>query len=136
MAQSADAAKFYGEMADIATDLLTEFQQATVKLVRTGTTGGKPYNPVAGQSVKYTFKGATVRGVSSKYIDGKDIITTDMQVSLSVAQFDETGAVVSPSVRPLVTDKLEINGKLFNIIADKTVPPAGVAVAYIIIFRK
>ncbi len=134
MAQSAD--DFYAEMQGIANELLEEFKQATVKLVRTPLGGGPKFNPGVGIPVKYTFKGATVRGVSRQYIDGKDIIGTDMQAVLSVAQVDETGAAVNPPIRPLVSDRLEINGEPYTIIADKTVPPAGVAVAYIFVFRK
>lgn len=134
MAQNPDA--FYKDMQGIADGLLNEFRQATFKLVRTPTAGGPKYNPGSGQPVKYTFKGGTLRGVSKKYVDGKDIIGTDLQASLSVAQIDEAGAPVDPSVRPTISDKLEINGVSYSIIADKSVPPAGVVVTYIIVIRK
>jgi hypothetical protein len=128
---------FYEEMAGVANDLLTEFNQATAYLIREAKGTGPAYNP--GQSVPTILrhKGVTVRGISQKYIDGKDIIATDLQASLSVAQVTvPDGQAVAVSVRPTVKDTLEISGVKYRIIRDLTVPAVGTAVAYLLAIRK
>ena len=128
---------FYDEMAGVANDLLTEFSQATAILIREGSGVGPADNPGQGELSRYQHKGVPVRGISQKYIDGKDIIATDQQAVLSVAQINPlTKAAITPSVRPTVKDTLTIDGTKYRILKDLTVPAVGTPVAYILVIRK
>ncbi len=128
---------FYDEMAGVANDLLTEFSQATAILIREAAGAGPAYNPGPGEQTRFQHKGVTVRGISQKYIDGKEIIATDQMAVLSVAQIDPTTKkAISVSVRPTVKDVLTLNGVKYRIIKDLTVPAVGTSVAYILAIRK
>jgi hypothetical protein len=128
---------FYDEMAGVANDLLTEFNQTTAVLVREAAGAGPAYSPGPGEKTRLRHDGATVRGISQKYIDGKDIIATDLMTVLSVAQRTvPDNVVVSPSVRPTVKDVLELGGVKYRILKDLTVPAVGTTVAYILAIRK
>lgn len=118
-------AGFYDEMADMVQDLLLPdagggLGQGTVLLKRTTTTPGEnEWDPPTETTTTYTLK-AAVRTVSQKYIDGTLIVAGDRQVTFAV-----------PSVTPVLTDLLTIDGK-DNAMKDlRPIPGAGTVAAYI-----
>lgn len=115
---------FYTEMQGIATDLLTEFNQGVIQLVRRTQGNGPGYNPGDPAEAIHTLKGAA-RGVSKRFVDGTLIVESDLQVTVAV----------HPTVKPLPTDAIRIDGRDYQIVAIKPIPPAGVTVSNVIIFR-
>lgn len=109
---------FYTEMQAVATELLTEFKQGTVRYIASGTTSGPAYDPVIGSPMPYTVN-ATVRGVQQKYIQDGYISASDLQATVSV--FD---------VEPTVSGTLEIDGAEKQIIQVDALPGAGTTVAW------
>lgn len=129
---------FYEEMQGVTTGLLTEFKQGVIKLIVMTPGNGKPYDPGEPTERKITMVGAVARGVSKQYVDGKDIVGSDIQVTASVAGTDdETGAAVQ-LVGPYdkTTHKVEIDGVPYRIVALPYVPAAGTRVVNVFIVRK
>jgi len=117
---------FYDDMQAVATDLLTEFKQGTVVLIKStpGTVDpAKPWIPVAGSTTNYTLN-ATVRPVSKKFIDGTSIIATDSEITFA-----------HPGVEVLPGDKFTIDGKQVVTLLVKRIPEAGTVVAWKAIVR-
>ena len=113
---------FYQEMQDVATDVLTEFDQG-VTLVQVTKGAGPSYDPGADSEVDVVIPG-TASGVSKKYVNGDSILESDLQ------------AVIAASVAvPTMNDKLKINSDTKKIISIKAVPAAGIPAVYVVIFR-
>jgi hypothetical protein len=117
----------YDEMADVASEVLSEFKQGTVILVRT--TPGEPdpdtpWIPVDDQVDEYPLS-AIAKGVSQKYVDGTTILATDMEIVAAVAE-------VSPMME---TDQIKVDGKAVTISRKMQIPAAGNPVAYRFIVR-
>jgi hypothetical protein len=113
-------AGFYDEMQEVATDLLTEFQQGQVSLKRVTTTPGEnEWDPPTETSETWPLK-AAVRTVSMKYVDGTLIIAGDRQVTFAV-----------PDTTPLLTDLLAIDGKDHAMKDLRALPGAGTVAAWI-----
>lgn len=94
--------------------------QGTVSLKRIETTpGANPWDPPVEVATTYMLK-AAVRRVSTKYVDGSLILATDNQVTFAV-----------PSVTPLMTDTLVIDGQEHAMKDLRPLPGAGTVVAYI-----
>ncbi len=111
---------FYDEMQGVATELLGEFAQGEVSLKRV-TVGPQPNEWTPGEETIETWPlKATVRRVSQKYVDGSLIVATDNQVTFAV-----------PSVAPVLTDKLVIDGVEHAMKDLRPIPGAGTSVAYI-----
>lgn len=124
---------FYGEMQDVATELLTEFQQGTVVLVRNTEVPvevdeSRPWdverNPEEDQPERVTLQ-AAVRTIESKYLKNERLRATDLQITFAV-----------PSVTPLETDQFEVDGVLCTTVGSRTLPAAGTPVAYIFFVRR
>lgn len=115
---------FYTEMQGIAKGLLTEFKQGQLTFVATTPGNGTPDAPGKPKETFHSFDG-TARGVKSKYVDGSEILATDLQAvapgSLPIA--NATGFLIVDGVRL----------KVVKVIAN---PAAGTPVAFIIIARK
>lgn len=113
---------FYEEMRGVATELLGEFLQGVVQLVRV-TPGAPdpatPWEPGAPTETTYALE-ATVSRVAEKYVDGTLIVATDNQVMFAV-----------PQVVPTLADKLLIDGTVQVMKDLRPIPGAGVTVAYI-----
>ncbi|WP_157866116.1 hypothetical protein [Mesorhizobium japonicum] len=112
---------FYDEMAGVATDLLTEFNQGVVKLKRE--TPGvvdpeQPWMPVE-PTVQIWPLNAVVKRIHQRYEDGILIVETGDMVTFAV-----------PAVVPQLSDFLAIDGTDRAITNLTSIPPAGVVVAY------
>ncbi|AID29246.1 hypothetical protein [Mesorhizobium jarvisii] len=113
---------FYDDMAGVATELLTEFNQGSVQLKRE-TPGvvdpDQPWVPIE-PTVETWPLNAAVRRVSQKYVDGTLIVATDNQVTFAV-----------PAIVPAMTDTLIVDGVELAMKDLRPIPPAGTVVAYI-----
>lgn len=109
----------YGRMQGTATRLLGRFNQGTVQFLRENATQG-PDEWTPGEPWREIFSlSATVRRVEQKYVDGTLIVGTEDQVTFAV-----------PSVEPVMTDKILIDGHERVLIDIRRIPAAGTPVAY------
>jgi hypothetical protein len=117
---------FYAEMADVATELLTEFNQGVITLTKPGTTtpGSNPWDPpVVTDPVEYALQ-ATAKGVSKELIDGTLIVATDIEIAASAFGAD-----------PEPADELAIDGKAVTLLKVMRLPAAGKLVAWRFVVR-
>lgn len=118
---------FYGDMADVATELLTEFG-ADVTISRI--TQQKVVDPVTGEIIVPEIKeNYTIKGIMKKYpenvIDGSRITVSDRQLMLETS-----------GIEPVMTDKITINGQHWPIMEIESINPAGTALLYIVRVRR
>jgi hypothetical protein len=110
---------FYDDMADMAVEVLAEFQQGTVQLKRV-TVGEAPNEWTVPQETEETFPlSATVRRIHQRYENGVLIVETGDQVLFAV-----------PAVEPLITDTLIIDGAERAITNLTPIPAAGTPLAW------
>lgn len=113
-------ADFYEEMRGVADDLLREFRQGSVQLRRVTTIPGpNEWDPPTETVETWELK-AAVRRVSTKYVDGTLILSSDNQVMFAV-----------PDTEPKMTDTLVVDGKAHAMKDLRPLPGAGTVVAYI-----
>jgi hypothetical protein len=117
---------FYQEMQDIATELLTEFGQGVIRYGKIIPGAGTVDNPGPSTIQWVTFKGATARGVSARYVMRSLAVGTELQVVIPV----QSGA------EPDMRDVIEIDGVRYKITYIDRKPAAGTPVAYILIIKK
>lgn len=118
---------FYDDMAAVAADVLAEFKQGAVVLIRNTRAPADPstpWIPGAATPTSYTLD-ATVRGVSGEFVDGTEILATDLQVT----------SAVPPVVPSIATDTMTIDGRAVTILRIEQVPAAGTPVAYRFLVR-
>lgn len=109
---------FYDEMADVASELIKEFNQGAIKYIEPGEVTGPSFDPIYGEPTPYPVK-ATVRGVSQQYIQEGYISASDLQATVSVF-----------NVAPSISGTLEIDGKEHQIIQVDAIPASGTTVAW------
>lgn len=115
----------YDEMQDIARDVLGEFRQEGLRYIRVTPGTGPKDDP--GPAVVTPFDiDAAARGVAFKYVNGSTIVTTDLQLTMAVRD----------DVTPDMHGFVEAGGKRCKVIAVQPIPPTGVTVAHVVIFRK
>jgi hypothetical protein len=117
---------FYDEMQDVATELLEEFDQGALYLVRrakTVTDTARPWDRTIGAPGKTALSG-TVRAVQESYIDGRDVVGGERQVTFAY-----------PGFEPAIDDKIEIDGVEVATVKAIRIPDAGTPVAYRYIVR-
>ena len=115
----------YSSLAGTATDLLTEFNQGTLKLIKVANGTGSAFDPGTPTETEYDVVG-TVKGVDKKYIDGTLIQTGDLEVIINV----------HATQVPTLKDKISIDGSKYEIIQVSPTPPAGSTIVNKIIVRK
>lgn len=116
--------EFYIEMQGVATELLEEFKTGVARLVRrTRTTpdNTRPLEKTNG-SPTYTVLSGVVITVDKKMIDNKVIFGREAMLVCAHPGFD-----------PLTTDKVEVDGRERTVLALKSLPGAGVRVAWKIV---
>lgn len=126
--------KFYEEMQGIASGLLQEFDQSRgtgqqndgLWYVRLTPGSGPAHNPGEPQQTPYKMNGAG-KSVAFKYVDDTNIFRSDRQA---------TFAVRSDGIKPELTGYILADGVKHKIIDIKQIPPTGVPVAHVVIFRK
>lgn len=115
---------FYDDMQKVARDVLTQFQQGIVNYVQIVSGNGPVDNP--GPSARNSFNiPATATGVQFKYVQSGLAVASDLQVI----------APIDPRFVPDMKGMIEVDGKLYKIVAIQPIPPAGTAIVNVIIFR-
>lgn len=112
---------FYEDMQTVATDLLTEFNQGVLVLIKAGAKTGPAYAPTEGTPASVPLKGIAL-GVSKKYVDKGLAIATDKELRIAI-----------PSQLPDMADSVTIDGQLLKIQHIAKIPEAGTPVAMVII---
>lgn len=115
----------YDELKSISSEILAEFKQGTVNLVKLTTGTGPADNPGAAVEVNHSLN-AVVKGVSFKYVAQGFAVSSDLEV---------TCAVVS-GITPDEKDFVEIDSTRFKIIRFIPTPAAGTQVTWKFLVRK
>ena len=116
---------FYAGLQATAKRLLQQFDQGPLYLLRETPGDGPDWNPGESlESLRKLIPGA-VMGVSDKYVDGKLIVSTDLQCTIP-------GGLIEPRM----TDQIEVNGQAHQVVRIDPQPASGTVVAYILIIRK
>lgn len=116
---------FYEDMQLVASDVLGEFKQGNVVYVAlTPNPGSTPDEPLP-PTESFTPINATVRPVSTKYVDGSHIVQSDKQVTFAgdAASPDMSGYMLIDTVR-------------YKIVEIMPTPAAGTVVSYTVIVRR
>lgn len=116
----------YEDLQNVTKDVMKEFNQGVIEYVGLTPGIGPADNPGEPVKTTITLKGATARNVSSKYVDGTIIFTTDIQVN----------SAVQDGLNPQIDDFVDIDSIRYKIIKPMTVPAAGTPVAHILIVRR
>lgn len=104
---------FYDDMQKLASSVLKEFKQGSVKLIQyKQTTGGTLDEPSELKETVYNLD-ATVNGVSYKYLINSYAVASDLTVTAGVIK----------GVTPTINDFIEIDGVRHKIIRDISSAP-------------
>ena len=108
----------YNRLKQTHDDMLSRLGQGNVALVQVTTTPGEEewLPPVVTETV--TPLAATVRGVGQEYVDGSQVLSSDLWVQMAI-----------PAVTPAVGDRVRIDGVDHVILRIDRLPGAGEAVA-------
>lgn len=118
-------AGFYDEMQAVASELLGEFRQGTIRYIALTPGTGPKDNP--GPAVETPFDlDAVARGVSFKYVDNSAVLMSDLQTTFAVR----------PDMVPDIKGFIEMDGKRHKIERVIRKPAAGTPVAYTVVFKK
>lgn len=115
----------YDELKEVAAEIMSEFQQGVVNLVKITPGAGPADNPGASTSVNYLLD-AVVKGVSFKYVQQGLAVVSDLEVT----------AAVLDTVTPSEKDFINIDGTLYKIVQNMIVPAAGTKIVWKFIVRK
>ena len=111
----------YSDLAIVADDLLNEFNQGTLQIIRMVQGSGPGYDPGDAIETITAVKGVT-RGVEKKFIDGVKVFESDLQATLPPTE-------INPG------DFIRIDGTDYKIISVQNVPASGEKIVTKIIFR-
>lgn len=118
----------YDDLRNISSDLHREFKQGDVRYVPiTVSTTARPDAPSASVKGAPVALNATARPVSTKYVDGTNVVVTDKQLSIP-------NDGVSPV--PTLGHIIRIDGVDHKIIAVMPRPAAGEPVSWTVFVRK
>jgi hypothetical protein len=127
---------FYEDMRSVASELLKEFDQKRpgdpsptdngIYYVGITPGTGPADNPGAPQEAPPIKVDAVARGVSFKYVDGTNVVQTDLQATMAVR----------PDMTPAISGFIIVDGKRHKIVKVMQKPAAGTSVAHTVIFRK
>lgn len=116
---------FYQDLQNVASGILAEFDQGGIFYIAVTPGTGPAQNP--GPSVETSFKvNGAAHGVSFKYIDGTNIVASDLQITLAV----------DPRFTPDEKGFLQINGVRHKVVMCQPKPDAGTVVAYTLVAKK
>lgn len=131
--------EIYKDFQELGTELLRSFNQGEVLLTRVYEDDPDPNKPWAPpDSISRTYRlAATVRGVSSKYIDGTNIVVSDQMVVCAVSAeliaASDIPINTFDDIHPTMEDSLMVDGTPRTIKAIKPVPAAGEPSVYHIV---
>lgn len=116
---------FYGDMAELARELLTEFDQGGIILKKYSDddTNSEPWKPkdVAYNDIPTV---GTVSGITEQHLADSLIKASDLVVT------------IPGNLTPTLKDKIEIEKNEYAIIRLKPLPAAGVRSAWEVVIRK
>lgn len=115
----------YDELQGVASEVLAEFKQGTIKIIQLTPGAGAADNPGAPTETPTTLSAVTVEGALYKYLQEGLAVQGDTVVK---------SAIVS-GITPTKNDFIEINAVRYKIIAFKPVP-IGEPVAWEFLVRK
>lgn len=115
----------YDELVPVVRDVMGEFQQGEINLVKLEPGDGPPDNPGPSTPVR-TRLDATASGVSAKLVQDGFATATDLMVIAATID----GIVIG------VNDRIEIDGIQHTIVKDMTVPAAGTKLAWKLVVRR
>lgn len=123
---------FYRDMQNIASELLSEFDQSRGTGAQSDglwyiaqVKSGPPDAPIL-TPTPYKFDGVA-RTVSRKYVDGTNIVQTDEQAVFNIRD---------DGVKPAMGGTVLVDGARRTVVGLRQIPPSGVPVATVVIFRK
>jgi len=122
------SAAFYQDMAQIANDIIGEFQQGLLALEWNTAVGGVPWDPGDTPQVQSVYVKGVVQPIDRKLVDGMTVLATDRLAILPA--LDLPACVI-----PHVSDKLYIDGEPTIIQKVLRVPEAGVIIVYKLVLR-
>lgn len=114
----------YDEMQGVASELLAEFNQGGISLIRVVPGTGPAHNPGPSTRVPVPVNGVA-RGVSFKYVQSGLAVASDLQVTIP-----------ADGVVPKVGEKMEVEGRELEITQVIPKPAAGVASVYTCILKR
>lgn len=115
----------YDDMRAVALDVFGEFQQGVIEYVElTAAPGATPDDPGEPTVMAFPLE-ATVRPVSTKYVDGSHIVQSDRQVAMP------NNGTVAPSMDGYI----RIDGASYKIVEIMPRPAAGAPVVWLLIVR-
>ena len=107
---------FYEDMQKLASSVMKEFKQGSVKLIQYNETKGGTLDEPSELAEKVYNLDATVSGVSFKYLINSYAVASDLTVTAGVIQ----------GVTPTINDFIEIEGARHKIIRDISAAPNAV----------
>ncbi len=119
---------FYEDMQGIATDLLTEFQQGVIQIVKSTPGNGKPWKPGAPTERLVTVQGSA-RGAKLSFSPNSLVQTGDLLVTIDVPPGGEADY-------PTMLDMITVDGTRMKIVDITQKPAAGTPVVFSCIVRK
>lgn len=122
------SAAFYQDMAQIANDIIGEFQQGLLALEWNTPVGGVPWDPGDTPLVQSVYVKGVVQPIDRKLVDGMTVLATDRLAILPALD-------LPPGIVPSVSDKLYIDGEPTIIQKVLRVPEAGVIIVYKLVLR-
>jgi hypothetical protein len=116
-------ANIYDKMQGTATTLLRKYNQGVIRHWRAGANTGTAFNPIEGTPTLTTIN-AVAKGVEQKYLADGYISASDIQVTSAVF-----------GIEPTLSDKIEMNNKLHEIVSIKRIPASGSVIAWLIFVK-
>ena len=113
---------FYDEMADMAADLLSDFDQGGISLLVYTDGGGSPHNPLPPVYIDTPVNGV-VEGVSAHHLADSLIQSSDLVLT------------IDGRIKPKMQDRASMSGDVFTIIKIEATPATGVSAAYDVFIR-
>ena len=115
---------FYARAAATGKRLLTNYAQGSVSIGRTVIAPGIEAWDAPTASVAWTDIKAIVSGVLSQFVDGVTVLSTDLQVTAYIADY-----------QPLPGDLIKLDGLNVTVINQQKIPAAGIIAAWRFIVR-
>ena len=115
----------YDEMRELSSQVLNEFGQESIALIKIRPGNGPKFNPGPASETRIELKQAVARGVRTKYVSGGMAVATDLQVTMAAAE-----------ATPGQSDFFEIDGARLKVVHIEAKPPSGPTVAYLVILRR
>jgi len=127
----------YDDMQSIASNLLREFDQGGIWFIRMVPGDGPADDP--GEPVPETHKlDGAARGVKMKFVDGTNILASDLQASVAVHSAirpDEPDTYVALTGKNATPDQA-LAAPRFKVVQIDQVPATGTPVSFRIFFRR